>query len=153
MPESPPPATTESDKGSPGIPMWIAVASWVIATGAITVLIAVLFQRTTGPGEVLHDYYRAVSAQDCTGAYDLLGDQARAETSRETFCEFISDEGRLPADFAIQTSVLNGPSEDLANVTVVEQGSGASPGTVTWALARSEDGWALTSPTPVSTGS
>lgn len=127
------------DTPTPVLSLPLATASFVAVVVIVTLLIVLLFRETTGPGEVLHEYHTAIAQGDCARAYGLLAPQAQQETSRETFCEFISDEGKVPKDFTIEMIVLRGERGDSAEVTA-EYPDGTD---ATWMLVQDGDSWRI----------
>jgi hypothetical protein len=55
----------------PRLPWIITATSLVVAVGAVSLLIFILYRQTTGPGEVARDFLEAVRSGDCEAAADL----------------------------------------------------------------------------------
>ena len=58
----------------PRLPWIVTATSLVVAVGAVSLLIYVLYRGTTGPGEVARDFLEAVRSGDCEAAADLAVD-------------------------------------------------------------------------------
>ncbi|MEX1047722.1 MAG: hypothetical protein WD757_02020 [Actinomycetota bacterium] len=130
---------------APVLSLPLATASFVAVVVIVTLLIALLFRETTGPGEVLHEYHAAIAQGDCSTAYELLAPQAQGETSQDTFCEFITDEGKVAGDFTIQMILLRGERGDSAEVTAeYPDGTEAS-----WMLVQDGDAWRIREVVPL----
>jgi hypothetical protein len=56
----------------PAVPTAVVAVSVVIAVGAVSGLLFLLYNRTRGPGEVLREFARGVDARDCAASYRLL---------------------------------------------------------------------------------
>jgi hypothetical protein len=63
----------------PRLPWVITATSLVVAVGAVSLLIFVLYRQTTGPGEVARDFLDAVRSGDCEAAADLGVDAFRSQ--------------------------------------------------------------------------
>jgi hypothetical protein len=63
----------------PRLPWIITAASLVVAVGAVSLLIFVLYRQTTGPGEVARDFLEAVRSGDCEATADLSIEAFRAQ--------------------------------------------------------------------------
>jgi hypothetical protein len=133
----------EAQWPKPAIPNSVVIISVAIAVLAVSALIWVLFQKTTGPGEIVHDYYEAVAAGDCDGAFSLLSPVLQQDQDRESFCSGSGTSSTVPADPRVESVTLVGPegSAKAAAVTVDESGSG---GPTVWNLARQGDTWVIT---------
>jgi hypothetical protein len=55
----------------PRLPWIVTATSLVVAVGAVSLLIYVLYRETTGPGEVARDFLEAVRSGDCEAAAEL----------------------------------------------------------------------------------
>jgi hypothetical protein len=70
-----PPAPEGGDGGwryqRPRLPWIITATSLVVAVGAVSLLIFILYRQTTGPGEAARDFLEAVRSGDCETAADL----------------------------------------------------------------------------------
>jgi hypothetical protein len=83
----------------------------------VTALIALLYEETRGPGEILRQFAERVDATDCPASYDLLDEGFRAGFSEDQWCtDFLpSVDAGLDADFTLERTILEG---DLAQVQV-----------------------------------
>jgi hypothetical protein len=63
----------------PRLPWIITFTSLVVAVGAVSLLIFILYRQTTGPGEVARDFLEAVRSGDCEAAADLGVDAFRSQ--------------------------------------------------------------------------
>ena len=135
------------DDYRPQIPTWAAVGAMVVAVLAVLVLVFVLYQRTTGPGEVVLTFYNDAAAGDCQAATDLLASSAN-ETSRgsaEAYCENVA----VPDSHKIKSVTLDGPEGDADRSTVVIDADGAD---VSWTLERQGDDWLISAVPPPQQG-
>jgi hypothetical protein len=81
----------------------------LVAVGAVTGLIFLLYQETRGPGEILRQFARAVDDGDCEASYELLDESVRARIPEEAWCERLPQVDRqLDADFTLDRAVLLG---------------------------------------------
>ena len=138
------PAASREGQRGPAVPLFLVVISLVVAVGAVSILILVLFRSTTGPGQTLREYYKAVSAGDCDAAYGLLSSPLRDGTDREDFCETVEQavSDGVPNDVVIQVVTGFGePPARFARVTVEERGRNASTEQITWRMAREGGDW------------
>ena len=112
----------------PVLPTVLVVVAIVVAVGAVSGLIFLLYQETRGPGEILRSFARAVDAGDCAESYDLLDESVRAAISEDAWCQRLPNVDReLDADFTLDRAALSG---DEAVVRI--EGSA----TDTWTLRR-----------------
>jgi hypothetical protein len=89
--------------------MAVVIIAIVVAVGAVTGLIFLLYQETRGPGEILRQFARAVDDGDCGASYDLLDESAHARIPEEAWCERLPEVDRqLDADFTLDRAVLLG---------------------------------------------
>jgi hypothetical protein len=123
----------------PQIPTWAALGAMAVAALAILLLVVVLFQRTTGPGEVVLTFYKDARAGDCAAAMDLLG-PAADEASRAAAEALCNDPESLPASPKVDSVTLDGPEGD-ADRSEVEIKYGDSK--VTWKLQRVDNDWLI----------
>ena len=126
------------------IPLAVLAVAVLVAVGAVSALIYVLFKTTTGPGQTLRQYYQAVSSRDCEMAYGLLSSSLRKTQREEPFCRRVERvvENGAPRDVEIRTVVGFGePPARFARVTVEEIGRNASDEPVTWRMVREGDAW------------
>jgi hypothetical protein len=119
--------------------MTLVVAAILVAVGAVTGLILLLYQETRGPGEILREFARAVDTGDCGGSYGLLDETVHARIAEDEWCDRLPVVDReIDADFDLEQAVLQG---DRAVVHV----SGVP--TDTWTLARFGDrSWRVLGP-------
>jgi hypothetical protein len=102
----------------PVLPTAVVVTAIVVAVGAVSGLIFLLYQETRGPGEILRQFAQAVDEGDCPGSYDLLDESVQAGITEEEWCRRLPQVDRqLDADFALERAVLLG---DEAIVRVSE---------------------------------
>ena len=125
----------------PAIPNGVVVACVVVALLAVSALLWVLFQKTTGPGEIVNRYYQAAADGDCDAAYGLLSRGLQQANAHDSFCAGLQT-AQLPADPKIESVTLVGPegSAREAEVSVDTCGS-----TAVWKLERADDTWVITS--------
>jgi hypothetical protein len=123
----------------PQIPTWAAIGAMAVAALAILVLVVVLFQRTTGPGEVVLTFYEDASAGDCAAATDLLGPAAN-EASKAAAQALCSDPQNLPSSPKVDSVTLDGPEGDANRSEVVIK---AGDSKVTWKLQRVDNDWLI----------
>jgi hypothetical protein len=80
----PTPATEGGDGASryqrPRLPWIVTATSLVVAVGAVSLLIYILYRETTGPGEVARDFLEAVRSGDCETAVDLSAETFGSQT-------------------------------------------------------------------------
>jgi len=116
----------------PAVPIIVTVISVTVALFAVSGLLVLLFQKTTGPGEVLRDFARLVAEGDCPGSYALL--DPSVDLTEDDWCRNLASvEEALPADFAIVRVVLEGTDARIR----VEAGGRES----VWILAHEERTW------------
>ena len=126
----------------PAIPTWVVAASVAVALLAVSALLWVLFQKTTGPGEIVHRYYQAASSGDCDAAYSLLSPGLQQAEPHDSFC---GDLGAWsPSDPKIVAVTLIGPEGTARAAAVSIEGCDGAP-PVVWKLARQGDTWVITS--------
>ena len=128
----------------PAIPSWVVVASVTVAILAVSALLWVLFQKTTGPGEIVHNYYEAAASGDCDGAYSLLSPGLQQAQDADPFCTALKESPGLEADPKIEAVTLIGPEGTAKAAQVSVDGCGDAP-SVTWALQRQGETWVITS--------
>ena len=123
----------------PVLPTTVVVLSIVIAVGAVTGLILLLYRETRGPGEILRQFARAVDARDCSGSYELLDESVRAQVGEDEWCDLLPGVDRqIDADFHMEQAVLEG-DRAFVEVTGVP--------TRSWMLARfGERSWRVVGP-------
>jgi hypothetical protein len=123
----------------PVLPATVVIVSIVVAVGAVSGLILLLYRETRGPGEILREFARAVDAGDCGGSYELLDDSVQAVLEEDEWCERLPAVDRqIDADFDLEQAVLEG---DRAIVQVT------GPGSRTWILNRfGERSWRVVGP-------
>lgn len=126
----------------PAIPNWIVIVSVAVAVLAVSALIWVLFQKTTGPGEIVHRYYQAAAGGDCDTAYSVLSPDLQQTIGHDAFCSGTLD-GSLPADPKIESVTLTGPEGTAKTAAVTVAGASGAPALV-WDLARQGDTWVIT---------
>ena len=89
--------------------MAVVIIAIVVAVGAVTGLIFLLYQETRGPGEILRQFARAVDDGDCGASYDLLDESVYARITEEAWCGRLPQVDRqLDADFTLDRAVLLG---------------------------------------------
>lgn len=112
----------------PVLPTPVVVVSILVAVGAVTGLILLLYQETRGPGEILRQFARAVDGGDCGGSYSLLDDSVHAAITEDEWCRQLpAVNERIDADFDLDQAVLEG---DRAIVHIEDEASS------TWVLNR-----------------
>ncbi len=93
----------------PVLPTAVVVISIVVAVGAVTGLILLLYRETRGPGEILREFARAVDEGDCAGSYDLLDESVQDAVTEDQWCRRVVDvDDQLDADFHLEQAVLQG---------------------------------------------
>ena len=126
------------------VPLVVSVISIVVAVGAVSFLILVLFKTTTGPGQALRQYYEAVSAGSCDAAYERLADPLQASLPPRDFCLAVDgarDRG-VPADIEIlEVTGFGEPPARSARVTIREIGPRSEPDPLVWQMARQGGDW------------
>lgn len=116
----------------PTVPIIVTVISVTVALVAVSGLLLLLFQKTTGPGEVLRDFARLVAAGDCPGSYALL--DPSVGLGEDDWCRNLSSvEAALPTDFRIVRVVLEGTD---ARIRVEAAGRES-----VWILANEDRTW------------
>ena len=123
------------------------ILSLVIAVGAVSALILILFRNTTGPGQTLRRYYQAVAADDCSQAYASLSSPLHDAIPEDRLCTAVAAvKDRVPTSITILAVTGCGePPADFARVIVHEHGPGASPQDVRWEMVREGDDWNVAS--------
>jgi hypothetical protein len=134
-----PPQADGAVRWRPVLPTTVVVISIVIAVGAVTGLIALLYRETRGPGEILREFARAVDEGDCAGSYGLLDESVHAAVTEDAWCDRLAEVDRqIDADFTLERAVLEG---DEAVVHI-----GGAP-TESWSLQRfGERSWRVLGP-------
>lgn len=123
------------ERWRPALPTTIVVGSVVVALVAVSGLLVLLFQRTTGPGEVLREFSRRLAAEDCPGSYELLADAVRAQVNEEAWCALTPTlAADLDPSFNIGQRSFN---EGVATIEVT--GTGTTP--AVWVLRRADGTW------------
>lgn len=121
----------------PAVPTTVVLVSVLVALVAVSGLLVVLFQRTTGPGEVLRDFSRRLEADDCGGSYDLLAPSVRNVVPEDEWCGLVP---ALAADLDPRFTIgARSFHEGIATIEV--GGEGTAP--ATWVLRRSDGSWAV----------
>jgi hypothetical protein len=127
-----------------GVPLVAVIISLVVAVGAVSVLIVVLFKTTTGPGQALRQYYRAVSAGDCDGAYRRLSEPLRSQYPQDPFCEALAEARGtgVPTDIEIlEVSGFGEPPATSARVRIREIGPRSGDENLVWQMVRQGGDW------------
>jgi hypothetical protein len=117
----------------------VVVIAIVIAVGAVTGLILLLYRETRGPGEILRQFAQAVDGGDCSGSYELLDDSVKAAFNEDAWCDRLPQvDEQLDADFTVEQAVLEG---DVAVVHIED-----AP-TESWTLQRfGQRSWRVVGP-------
>jgi hypothetical protein len=126
------------------LPLVVVVVSLLVAVGAVTALIFVLFKTTTGPGQTLRQYYQAVSARDCGEAFSKLSSSLRETQRPGPFCRKVLSVVRNGAPDDVQIVAVTGlgePPAKFARVTVREIGPHSNPNPVVWRMEREGGRW------------
>jgi hypothetical protein len=134
-----PPAANGAVRWRPVIPTVIVVIAIVVAVGAVSGFILLLYEETRGPGEILRRFAQAVDEGDCAGSYDLLDESVRAGVTEDEWCQRLPEVDReVDADFTLDRAVLRG-DEAIVHVTGLA--------TDTWTLRRfGERSWRVVGP-------
>jgi hypothetical protein len=125
------------------VPLAVVVVSILVAVGAVSALIFVLFKSTTGPGQELRHYYEKVADGDCEAAYAELSTKLRSRTEEKNFCVQIH---AVPEPTGITIKSVTGfgePPARFALVMVLEEGPGAVTESVTWKMVREGSSWRI----------
>ncbi|MEX2457770.1 MAG: hypothetical protein WD770_02155 [Actinomycetota bacterium] len=127
---------SEPDGSSrPSLPWVLFAVSTAVAVLATSGFVYLILKRTTGPVEVLHDFYQAVHNGDCETSWELLEPSARARTFEE-WCGVVRDLD-VPATF--RTDAVTLIEDDVVRVHVVEP-----DGTRAWyVLTRGDESWRI----------
>jgi hypothetical protein len=134
-----PPQPNGAVRWRPVLPVTMVIIAVVVAVGAVTGLIFLLYEETRGPGEILRRFATAVDEGDCPGSYELLDDSVRARFDEDAWCSMLPEvDGLIDADFDLRRSVLE---EDVAIVTI------SGTGVEVWRLKRFGDrSWRVLGP-------
>jgi hypothetical protein len=109
-----------------------------VAVFAVSGLLFLLYTRTTGPGEVLRDFFEQVEAGDCAATYGMLDPSLRIDP--ETWCENLRAlSERVDSRFAVQRVVL----EDQIALVRVRNPDGSR---AAWRLRRIDRSWRVLGP-------
>jgi hypothetical protein len=102
-------------RARPGIPTGVVVAAVIIALVAVSLLLALLYRETRGPGEILRRFALAVDEGDCASSYDLLDSLVQREVDEATWCEEVLPrvDPLLDADFDLDQAVLRGDEAEV----------------------------------------
>jgi hypothetical protein len=128
----------------PPIPFVVVGISLIVAVGAVTALIFVLFKTTTGPGQSLRVYYQAVSAGDCDSAFARLSASLKKTQREAPFCSKVHRVVRNGAPEDVEIKAVTGfgePPARFARVTVEEIGTNANPQPIVWKMVREGGSW------------
>ena len=126
---------TGAGRRRPAIPTAVVAVSLIVALVAVSGLLVVLFRRTTGPGEVLRDFARALEAGNCAQSYALLAEEIRDDLDQDPWCEVMPEiRPHLSPDFAIGQRTFH---EGVATIAVV--GEGTTP--AVWVLQKAGRSW------------
>jgi hypothetical protein len=126
----------------PVLPTAVVVTAIVVAMGAVSGLIFLLYQETRGPGEILRQFAQAVDEGDCPGSYDLLDESVQTRTTEEAWCQRLPQVDRhLDADFTLDRAVLLG-DEAIVRVSdgEIEAWTLRRFGERSWRVVGPEDG-------------
>lgn len=126
------------------VPLVVSIISIVVAVGAVSVLVFVLFKTTTGPGQALRQYYRAVAAENCETAYDRLSGALQGQIDRDGFCDAVRAAGDrgVPGDVEIlEVTGFGEPPARSARVSVREIGPTSEAEPVVWQMVRQGGDW------------
>jgi hypothetical protein len=126
----------------PVLPTAVVVTAIVVAMGAVSGLIFLLYQETRGPGEILRQFAQAVDEGDCPGSYDLLDESVHTRTTEEAWCQRLPQVDRqLDADFTLDRAVLLG-DEAIVRVSdgEIEAWTLRRFGERSWRVVGPEDG-------------
>ncbi|HEX2031713.1 MAG TPA: hypothetical protein VHL78_09975 [Actinomycetota bacterium] len=122
----------------PAVPTVVVVISVIVAVGAVSGLLFLLYNRTRGPGEILREFALRVDAGDCAGSYRLLDASATEEIDEARWCDLLDRVDRaIDADFDLQQATLRG---DVAVVRI------EGPPVRAWRLARHGNSWRVLVP-------
>lgn len=109
------PQENGSRRGRPGLPTGLVIASVVIALVAVSGLIALLYEETRGPGEILREFAQAVDDRDCPGSYELLDASVRSSIDEVLWCDqaMPAVDERMEADFDLDRAILQGDEAEV----------------------------------------
>jgi hypothetical protein len=119
----------------PSLPWILFAISTAVAVLATSGFVYLLTKRTTGPAEVLQDFYQAVHNQDCDGSLSLMTAELRAEVA-DGWCDFQFRGGPYPPTVSVRETSLE---NDLA-VLLVEEPGGCR---LSWHLVRADRTWLI----------
>ena len=119
----------------PSLPWILFAISTAVAVLATTGFVYLLTKRTTGPAEVLQDFYQAVHNEDCDGGLSLMTPELRAE-AEGIWCDFIFVGGPYPPTFSVEETSL----EDDQALLLIEEPGGCR---LSWTLERSDRTWRI----------
>jgi hypothetical protein len=132
------------ERPRPSIPLLVVAGALVVAVAAVSILIFVLFKKTTGPAQVVREYYSAVAARDCDSAYDVIAPDLSRLIPRSRFCGAVDARRSVPT--GVQIDIVTGcgePPARFALVSVRELGPDAAPEDVQWQMVRIGGSWKI----------
>ena len=126
----------------PAIPTLLLIAAIVVAVGAVSALIWVLFSETEGPAPVLRTFAERVRDDDCPGSHELLDLDVRQATPQEAWCAALPRVRELlDPGFEVEQMLLR---EGVAELTIRSRLSSEAQ---VWSLRKVDDTWRVLGPT------
>jgi len=116
----------------------MALLSIGLAVGITTLLLLVLVGETTGPGQVVGEFYEAARSGDCDAASGLFDATVIAEGP--DLCAALPPPDSVPTH-KIDSVTLEGEGGATARVKVIEGDDEAV--VIVWGLRRDGDAWAI----------
>ena len=121
------------------LPTAIVLLSVVVAVAAVSGLLYLLFNRTTGPGPVLREFVQRVEEGDCEGSFELIHPSVGMDL--ETWCSSIAQvAGQVDPGYEVEQMVFE-PRRGVAQLTI----SGPA-GESVWAMRRAGRSWLVEGP-------
>lgn len=125
----------------PAIPTLLLIAAIVVAVGAVSALIWVLFTETEGPAPVLRTFAERVRDDDCPGSHDLLEVGIRQQIPEEAWCPALPRVREiLDPGFEVEQMLLR---EGVAELTISSRLSSEDQ---VWRLRKVDDTWRVLGP-------
>jgi len=128
------------------IPTSILAIAIIVAVGAVSALLYVLFQETEGPGPTLRRFAEQVrsdveAGEGCARSYTLIDTRVRASLAEEDWCRALPHAAeRLDPGFSVQQMLLRGR---VAELTIRSRLATTSE---VWLLRKVDDAWVVVGP-------
>lgn len=120
------------------MPLWMALVSIGLAVGITTLLLLLLVDKTTGPGQVVGEFYEAARSGDCDATSALF--ERLAITDGPDLCAALPPPDSVPK-LEIESVTLEGEGGETAQVKVIEGGDASIA--IEWGLRRDGDTWVI----------